>query len=105
MTGPDGVVTPESAGLTMALTPEELFPDLETFSKTYANADDLGDHEVTLTITSEAGEQIVKMLTLNLVDQIDPVATLTSTAEPLKEAGQSVLVSVDVVEEYGNRIN
>ncbi|MDE0021791.1 MAG: Ig-like domain-containing protein [Candidatus Poribacteria bacterium] len=96
--GPDGVVTPESAGLTLALTPDELFPDLETFSKTYESAEDLGEHEVTLTVTSEAGEQIVKMLTLNLVDLIDPAATLTSTAEPLKEAGQSVMVSVDVVE-------
>ena len=70
--GPDGVVTPESAGLTLALTPDELFPDLETFSKTYESAEDLGEHEVTLTVTSEAGEQIVKMLTLNLVDLIDP---------------------------------
>ncbi len=96
--GPDGVVTPESAGLTMALTPDDLFPDLETFSKTYASAEDLGEHEVTLTITSEAGEQIVKMLTLTLVDHIYPMVTLTSTAEPLKEAGQSVMVSVDVVE-------
>ena len=96
--GPDGVVTPESAGLTLALTPEELFPNLETFFKTYESADDLGEHEVTLTVTSEAGEQIVKTLTLNLVDLIDPAATLTSTAEPLKEAGQPVDVSVDVVE-------
>ena len=96
--GPDGVVTPESAGLTLALTPDELFPDLETFSKTYESAEDLGEHEVTLTVTSEAGEQIVKTLTLNLVDLIDPAATLTSTAEPLMEAGQPVDVSVDVVE-------
>ena len=69
------------------------------FTKTYETDADLGDHTLTATVTNEEGQTVSQSVTVELVDLIAPAATLTSVpAEPLREVGDSVDLSVAVVE-------
>ena len=89
--GPDGGLPMGGDELRYELAPAELFTDAYDFEKTYASVDDLGPHEVTLTVTSPAGETIVRTMTLTLVDKMLPTVSAIA-ADSTNSAGMPFIL-------------